>query len=149
MPARYLGETAGSTRIVTEGGVRANGKRERAALRSQKGFLLERAVNWRRHAISAYTWMRTNKGPHRQWLHHVRRADDPYCQCGPSNVIQSGEHITFQCTMHSQARHTLLAGRQSWHELDSPRWIKTGQKDEEKEDGVELFFLYLFHQLRN
>lgn len=54
--------------------------------------------------------------------------------------------VTFHCALHEQARRTFLAGKQSWEDLDSERWIKTGADDDEKIDGVELFFIYLFQQ---
>ena len=141
----YLGETKGSNRTITAEGIRADGKRERATARSRETFRLGKAVNWKRQAISAYTWMRTNKGPQRQWLYQIKRADSPYCHCNSDNTIQSGEHLTFHCTLHAQARRRLIADQRSWKDLDQERWIKTGPN--ERTDGVELFFAYLFHQL--
>ena len=144
----YLGETTGSRRTITEGGIRANGKKERSAIRSRESFRMGKAVNWKRQALSAYTWMRTNKGPQRQWLYKIKQADSPYCYCGQNDTIQSGEHLTFQCALHAQARRTLLGtDKETWKDLDHERWIKTGLDDNEKIDGVELFFTYLFHQL--
>ena len=140
----YLGEVTGSTRTVTEGGIRAKGKAERSKMRRREGFRLGTATEWPRQALSAYTWTRTNRGPHKEWLHHIGRAENPYCTCDHS-TIQSGEHIVFVCTSHSRARRTLIPGKQSWQDLDSPRWIKTGPN--KKEDGVMKFFEYLFHQL--
>ena len=73
-------------------------------------------------------------------------------------IIQSGAHITcthymyilvpnqtISCPLHAQARRQLIANQQSWEELDAPYWIKTGPND--FEDGVPIFFEYLFHQL--
>lgn len=142
--ASHLGETRGSTKTVTEGGLRAKGKRERAIARKQPGFRLGSATEWNRQACSAYTWMRTNKGPQKQWLHRIGRADDPYCPCH-HETIQSAEHITFACQLHARARRTLIGERQSWEDLGVPRWIETGPN--ERMDGVEEFFSYLFHQL--
>ena len=115
----HLGETAASTRTVTEGGIRARGKRERAEMRRREGFRLGTATEWNRQALSAYTWMRTGKGPQKQWLHHIGRADNPYCPCDP-DTIQSGEHITFKCPLHTRARRTLIANRRG--ECDPHRW---------------------------
>ena len=140
----YVGQTKGSRRTITEGGIRAEGKQRRAALRNQKGLGLGRVVAWHRQAVSAYTWMRTNKGPQRQWLYQLRKSASPTCQCG-DDQIQSGDHVTFQCQLHTQARDALIRGRQSWEDLDMPNWISTGP--DEKRDGVELFFRYLFRQL--
>ena len=64
----HLGRTRNTTRTVTEGGLRAAGKTTRAAARGQKGFRKGTATNWNRPALSAYTWMRTEKGPQRAWL---------------------------------------------------------------------------------
>ena len=129
---------------ITEGGLRTIGKSERATMRKRESYRKGTAVNWNRKALSAYTWMRTEKGPQRQWLHRIGKADSPYCSCDAS-VIQSGAHITFACPHHAQARRRLIANQQSWKELDSPHWIRTGPN--EYEDGVISFFEYLFHQL--
>lgn len=53
----HLGETKGSRRTVTEGGIRARGKRERAEARGQESYRLGTATNWNRQALSAYTWV--------------------------------------------------------------------------------------------
>ena len=139
--ASHLGEVAGSTRTITEGGIRTKGKRERAEMRRREGFRLGTATDWTRQALSAYTWTRTDRGPQKQWLHHIGRAENPYCPCD-SNTIQSGEHLVFDCPLHARARQTCIPGMQSWKELDSPHWIKTGPN--EKEDGVITYFTYLF-----
>ena len=138
----HLGQTKGARRTITEGGIRTEGKQRRAALRRQQGFRRGSAVEWRRPALSAYTWMRTDKGPQRKWLHLLGKADSPFCQCDDQEP-QTGDHLTFQCPLHDQARKTLIPGRQSWEDLDNPHWIKTGPN--EKVDGVEEFFMYLFH----
>ena len=37
-----------------------------------------------------------------QWLHFIGRADNPYCPCD-NQTIQSGDHITFSCSLHAHA----------------------------------------------
>ena len=64
--SRYVCQTKGSQRTITEGWMRAEGKQRRAALRNQKGLKLDSVVAWHRQAVSAYTWMITNKVPQRQ-----------------------------------------------------------------------------------
>ena len=59
---------------------------------------------------------------------------------------ESGDHVTFDCPLYKEARRALIAGRRTWAELDLPRWIETGPN--ERKDGVQGFFTYLFHQLR-
>ena len=140
----YLGQTKGTARIITEGGIRAEGKQRRAALRHQQGFRRGGAVMWKRQALSAYTWMRTNKGPQKQWLHFIRKADSPFCQCDDREP-QTGDHLTSHCPLHAQTRRALIPGKRSWEDLDHIHWIKTGP--DERVDGVELFFIYMFHQL--
>ena len=142
----YSGATRGSTRTVTEGGLRAKGKQARAQLRSRQGFRLGTAIQFNRKALSAYTWMRTNKGPQRQWLHHIGKVDTPFCPCD-STTIQSGDHLTFSCRLLQQARRPLIGNRSTWTDLDLPRWI--GEDPDNKEDGIELFFSTLFEYLTN
>ena len=76
-------------------------------------------------------WMRTERGPQEEWLHRIGKADDPFCPCDHT-TIQSGAHITFSCALHTQARHRLTSNRQSWEELDSPRWIKRSRLDQDR-----------------
>ena len=140
----HLGETTGTKRLVTEGGLRTSGKTERSVARKRESYRLGTAINWSRRALSAYTWMRTENGPQKQWLYFIGKTDTPYCSCNPQ-TIQSGAHITFSCPHHALACQKLTANRQSWEELDTPHWIKTGPN--EFEDGVATFFDYLFHQL--
>lgn len=87
--------------------------------------------------------MRTNKGPQRQWLHHIRKLDSPLCDC--SDTPQSGDHIVFSCPLHRIARTALLGpGNHSWQSLDHPRYDQNNDDDEEQSDLVEEFFGYIF-----
>ena len=51
------------------------------------------------------------------------------------------------CHIHSHVFETVPMHMIFPHHFSCPSIIT--QEDDEKEDGVELFFLYLFHQLRN
>jgi len=59
-----LGELQSATQTATEGGVREAAKAVRAEWRFTKGYWKKR-TDWHRHALSAFTWMRTNRGPRR------------------------------------------------------------------------------------
>ena len=94
---------------------------------------------WGRKPLSAYTWMRTNKGPQKQWLFHLGKSDTPQCPCG---TIESGEHIVFSCPLHDTDRKALIGPAQSWEALDDPRFH---EDDEDQETNlVEEFFSYIF-----
>ena len=84
--------------------------------------------------------MRTNRGPHREWLHRIGKTDPPLCNCG---AVQSGDHLTFSCPLHRIARQALLGtGNHTWESLDNPRFH---DEDEEQEHNlVEEFFAYIF-----
>ena len=89
------------------------------------------------------TWMRTEKGPQRHWLHHAGKTENPYCPCSP-DTIQTGLHITFTCPLHTPTRNRLLGNKQSWEGVDTPHTVRIGDEDT---DGVMLFFEYIFDQL--
>lgn len=61
----HLGQTASTIRIVTEGDLRAASKALKHTSRCQPTFWMGTATNWNRHALSAYTWARTERGPKR------------------------------------------------------------------------------------
>lgn len=66
-------------RIATSGGLRASSKALRKATRTEKGFGVRR-TEWNRQALSAYSWMRTDRGPQKEWLHCndcIDKADSP------------------------------------------------------------------------
>ena len=136
-----LGEIAGSPETPTEG-VRAASASQRREDRHEKGFGLRRS-DWHRKAPSAYTWMRTDKGPQKSWLHHLGKAQDKTCPCG--HQVQDGAHLTFHCPRWAQQRRELLGHRRTWEELHNPMWKKEG--DEEPYDTIELFFHLLFQGL--
>lgn len=59
-----LGVVSGSPRVATEEGIRTISKATRREERVAKGMGLRR-MDWTRGAISAYTWLRTNRAPRR------------------------------------------------------------------------------------
>ena len=93
----FLDEISGARRTATEGGIRRIAKEARAGERSVAGYGKGSKVQWGRRALAAYTWFRTGKGPQRQWLHKIGKAEDPSCLCGAA--VQSGEHIVWHCNL--------------------------------------------------
>ena len=105
-------------------------------------------ILWHRHALSAHTWMRTDKGPQRWWLHHLGKAESPACPCRHNR--QDGHHITFACSIHETERRKLIGARtdNTWEALDQEISIKDEESSrEEYFDGVEAFFSHLFAYL--
>ena len=147
----HRGQIGGERGIVTEGGVRQASRAARVEARSVTTYGKGRLVGWRRRALSAYTWMRTGKGPQREWLHRIRASDDPSCPCGAT--VQSGEHIVWHCHLHDEARRRNRVHLTThWGELDDPIWVPNDdvegreEGDEEQVNGVERFFEYLSFQ---
>ena len=66
----------------------------------------------------------------------------PYLQ---SAAVQTGAHIVFHCPTHKRERVRLLGGKSSWEEIESPNEIRVDIN--KYEDGVMLFFEYIFGQL--
>ncbi|KAF8427058.1 hypothetical protein EV426DRAFT_686704 [Tirmania nivea] len=73
-----LGRIAGSKQVATASGIRTAAKARRKDMRSEPGFGVNRCL-WHRHALSDYTWLRTNRGPQNYWLHFIRKVDSPAC----------------------------------------------------------------------
>lgn len=71
-----LGDTVGAPNIATREGVRAFSRSIGRKERQEPGFG-HRRTEWGRHALSAYTWLRTNRGPQRNWLHHLGQRESP------------------------------------------------------------------------
>lgn len=57
----HLGVASLLPRIATHEDIRQRSKEERRGQRTQPGFGM-RCTDWGRHALSAYTWLRTDKG---------------------------------------------------------------------------------------
>jgi len=47
--------------------------------------------SWDRQALKGLTYIVTDRGPFRHWLHHIGKAGDGKCKCG---VTQNSAHIT-------------------------------------------------------
>ena len=149
----HRGQIAGEQGPVTEGGIRQTSKESRASYRTVPGFGKGRAVDWKRRALSAYTWMRTGKGPQAQWLHTIRKIESPQCQCGATH--QTGDHVVWECRLHDhERRRNRIDGteRGNWEALDDPIWVANddvegrAETDEEQVNGVERYFEYLSFQ---
>jgi len=136
----HLGEIALHGRTTTHEGLRAASRSLRKSARTQAGFG-SRRTDWHRHALSTYTWFRTERGPQKAWLHKIGKAENPSCPCG--HPVQTGEHITFHCPRHNE-RNRLLRGKRSWPEIDDPDWRKEG--DDPPYDAIESFFDYLYFE---
>lgn len=135
----HLGEVAKLPNISTFEGLRAFGKAVRRTFRVQPSLGNGSRPQWGRRPPSEYTWMSTNRGPQREWLHRIGKSDSPLCPCG---AVQSGDHITFTCQLHDIARQALLgAGQLTWTSLDEPRYHEEGT---DQDNLVEEFFGYIF-----
>ena len=64
----HLGPISAAPTYATYEGLRAHGKAIRKELRAQPSLGMGRRTLWSRKALSAYTWMRTNRGPQLEWL---------------------------------------------------------------------------------
>jgi len=136
----HLGITSLHPRTATPEGVKAASRAARRDARTQAGFGTRR-TDWHRHALSAYTWYRCEKGPQKAWLHRIRKIEDSMCPCG--HPIQTGEHIVFHCPKHSTMRNRLLRGKRTWEDIDKPDWRK---EDDDSYDAIESFFDYLYFE---
>lgn len=124
-----LRETSGSLQTATERGFRQHSKAIRQAQRCQVAYGAGQA-------LSAYIWMRTERGPQRKWLFTIGKDEDSHCQC--SATAQSSNHITFDCPRHHRQRVELLQGRRTWEELDEPTRV---QVEENKYENGVMFVL--------
>ncbi|KAF8415586.1 hypothetical protein EV426DRAFT_663716 [Tirmania nivea] len=138
-----LGQVSLSQPVITEGGIRQLSKASRSQHRTVRSFGIRRSA-WNRQSLSAYTWLRTDRGPQGSWLHHIKVIDTPAC---PSclHPIQDGRHVTFHCPEYTRQR-TILGDIRDWEDLDHPIWIE--EEDGDRWDAVEEFFAYLHRRLR-
>ena len=118
----------------------------RANERKSAGYGKGGKAQWGRRALAAFTWFRAGKGPQRQWLHKIAKAEDPSCPCGAA--IQSGEHIVWQCGLHrDERRRNRVEETRGWQDLDDKIWVPgEGDDEDDQVDGVERFFEYLAYQ---
>jgi len=139
----YIGQIAGTATTASEGGIRALFRAVRKDQRSHPGHGYRR-TEWGRQALSAFTWCRTNRGPQRQWLHYIHKADDPSCpRCG--SQTEDGTHIVFSCPTFNSGR-ARLGHISEWQDLDQRRWVQ--ERDEEPWDAVEYFFYSIYLALK-
>ena len=88
------GTARGNPEIPTHKGLKEIRKRARREARSASSYGKHRTDSGK-HALAAYMWTRTNKGPPKQWLHHIKKANSPSCIC--SHPTQDRDHVTFHC----------------------------------------------------
>jgi len=148
--SRIRGNSSGHPGTTTYEGLMTRGRARRSASRTAPGFG-KRRTEWGKHALAAYTWTRTNRGPQKAWRHHVGKAEDPSCPCG--HPSQDGDHLVFHCPQLHGPRARLLPEDRTWESLDDPHWvIEAGGegKEQEKIEGTEAFFqdLYWFFKQR-
>lgn len=139
--ASALGQFTVQEPTVTEGGMRQASKTLRSRARTAPGSGVSRC-EWNRHALSAYTWLRTDRGPQKWWLHKIGKADTSSCQCG--HHTENGHHITFECPLYHIQRQA-MGNIKEWEDIDRPIWIK--EEDEDDWDAVEVFFGFLYRKL--
>jgi len=128
-------------RVATEEQSRERGRALWASWRNEFSFGLGR-TDWGTHALAAFTWLRTNRGPQWVWLHKIGKADSQQCRAC-DHPSEDGTHITFHSSSLAQERGFLLGGRTGWAELDHPHWIELPlipEKEADMVDGVEEFF---------
>ena len=145
---RLRGEARRPPPITTFEGLREHRKAIRKAARFEPGFGRNR-TDWGKHALAAYTWARTNKGPFKAWLTHLGKADDASCRCG--HPTQDGDHVTFHCPLLAEARGRLLPEVPTWESLDDPHWVTEATEaggEQEKTEGTEAFFQDLYWWLK-
>ena len=46
---------------------------------------------WDREALKGHTYIYTDRGPFREWLHKIGKTDSPMCPCG--KAVQNAAHI--------------------------------------------------------
>lgn len=127
--------------LVTEGGIRQASKASRAKCRTAPGFGVRRS-DWNRQALSAYTWLRTDRGPQKSWLHKIGKSETSLCSCG--HHTENGHHLTFECPLFLEQRKT-LGNVRDWEDLDRPIWVKEDGEDDW--DAVEGFFYFMYKRL--
>ncbi|KAF8417959.1 hypothetical protein EV426DRAFT_710166 [Tirmania nivea] len=86
-------------------------------------------TGWNREALRGLTYIVTDRGPQRWWLHKVGRADDPLCGLCGEGIAQNAAHL-LSCTGVADGR-----GRR-WEEIwEDPEWC--GEKRKKKEEKEE------------
>lgn len=144
----FTGQLFSEPHTATYAGIKQLHKQARATHRSMPTMGLGRLTQWSRRALSAYTWTRTNRGPMKQWLHQIRKADDPRCPACQHHT-QDGQHIVFHCPALRTQCNKLIGTREgdSWQHLDHPILIKHTREVKKQQDGTETFFEEVFNFL--
>jgi len=64
-------------------------------------FQKKRHIKWDRDEVRGLTYLHTDKGPMRQWLHKIGRAEHPRCKCGE---VQNAAHLLASGCVGGQKR---------------------------------------------
>ena len=78
----WMGARRGDQNIATAGGLRHE---------FRVTWETEKVRSWDRDALKGYTYICTDRGPFRAWLHKIGRAESPMCPCG--KAIQNAAHV--------------------------------------------------------
>ena len=78
----WMGVRSGAKNIATAGGIRHE---FRATWRTKQ------VHEWDRDALKGRTYICTDRGPFRGWLHKIGRADSPMRACG--KAVQNAAHV--------------------------------------------------------
>ena len=148
----HLGQLLSEPGTATEAGIRQLSKQARAAHRSTPSLGLGKRTMWPRQPLSAYTWMRTNRGPGPMRALEpgsTKLARQTALNVQPAPTTQYGRHIVFHCPALTQQRNRLIGAREvddrEWADLDRPILIRDTQSPNEYRDGVQDFFHVIFN----
>ena len=78
----WMGVRMGKKYIATGGGIRHE---FRVTWKSKQ------VQEWDREAVKGHTYICTDRGPFKAWLHKIGRAESPMCQCG--EAPQNAAHV--------------------------------------------------------
>ena len=137
------GRLSHTPHTVTHAGLRAHSKQLRKEARRSPSFGSH--IDWHRTAFTAFTWMRTNRGPMNSWLHHIKASHSPQCPCGDPR--EDGHHVVFACPLLAPQRQALLGPMTTWEDLDTPRYAKLEGEDDPI-DAAEEFFTVIHSHFR-
>jgi len=73
---------------------------------TEKGYGIG-CTEWDKHALSAYTWMRTNPGHQRNWLYHVGKSENARC-LHYGCPLENAHHLTFDCPKSHITRRAMF-----------------------------------------
>ena len=78
----WMGSRRGDSGVVTAGGIRHEFRVTWRAKQVQQ---------WDREALKGHTYIHTDRGPFRHWLHKIGRAETAECPCG--ETAQNAAHV--------------------------------------------------------